>query len=68
MPKTFGVVARPKAPTGYVGFWVNVYVRNYRGKHQSKGFAGGSYRRRVDADRIAKTRRHSCVYIWCPKP
>lgn len=54
--KTFGVVARVKAPEGYVGVWVNMY------KRRNQILSGGSYERRVDADRIAKPYRHDCVF------
>ena len=66
MIKIFGVVARSKPPVGYIGFWINVYERKPYAKHQTSAFAGGSYKRRVDADRIAKPYRKDCVYVWCP--
>ena len=57
MVKTFGVIARPKAPQGYSGQWVNMYRR---GKYF---FAGGAYKTRKHADVISKKHRHDCVYI-----
>lgn len=59
--KTFGVVARFKAPKGYRGVWINIY--SYGGKKSGGTQAGGAYRRRRDADDIAKSWRHDCVYV-----
>lgn len=59
--KTFGVVARVKSPEGCVGVWVNMYVRG------NQILSGGSYRRRIDADMIAKSYRHDCVYTHVRK-
>jgi len=67
MNKSFGVVARPKAPAGCIGFWINVYERKPYAKHNTSVYAGGSYKRRTDADKIAKPYRHDCVYVWCFK-
>lgn len=55
--KTFGVVARPKAPKGYTGVWVNMYRR---GKYFQ---SGGVYKTRKHADVISKKHRHACVYV-----
>ena len=59
--KTFGVVARFKAPAGYYGVWVNVY----RSKHWKvmRTQTGGAYARRREADDISKGHRHDCVYV-----
>ena len=46
--KTFGVVARLKAPESYVGLWINIYKRG------DALIPGGGYKKRVWADRIAK--------------
>jgi hypothetical protein len=61
MNKSFGVVARVKVPKGCVGIWVNIYLV---GKRLS---SGGAYKRRVDADRVAKSYRHDCVYTHVRK-
>lgn len=55
--KTFGVVARIKAPEGYVGVWINIYEY---GKQRLN--SGGAYKTRKDADIIAKSYRYDCVY------
>lgn len=55
--KTFGVIARPKPPEGYIGLWVNMYNRN------GVLIPGGGYEKRVWADRIAKSYRYDCVYV-----
>lgn len=60
--KTFGVVARVKAPEGYVGVWVNIY------DYDRKAFqSGGNYLTRKEADDIAKSYRYDCVYIHIKK-
>jgi hypothetical protein len=59
--KTFGVVARFKAPEGYRGVWVNIYI--YGGKKNGRTQAGGAYVRRADADAVAKSYRHDCVFV-----
>lgn len=59
--KSFGVVTRAKAPEDCVGVWVNMYMRG------NQILSGGSYERRVDADRIAKPYRHDCVYAHVRK-
>lgn len=63
--KEFGVVARPKAPEGYTGIWINIY--NYGLGKYSRSQAGGAYKRKIDADVIAKPYRHDCVYVWVKK-
>lgn len=55
--KSFGVVARIKAPKGCVGVWVNIY------KVGDRMQSGGAYERRVRADNVAQSHRHDCVYI-----
>lgn len=57
MIKSFGVVARVKAPEGYKGLWVNIYKRG------ETLIPGGGYERRKWADAIAKTYRYDCVYV-----
>lgn len=56
--KSFSVVARLKAPEGYVGVWVNIYERNGRVS------IGGSYSTREKADRMSMGYRHDCIYVW----
>lgn len=58
--KSFGVVARLKAPKGYKGVWINIYKRG------KDFFAGGSYKTRGKADDIAKSYRYDCVFTHIP--
>lgn len=55
------VVGRQKAPPGYVGIWVNIY------KRWGNFYAGGSYRVRKHADRIAKPYRYDCIFVFVKK-
>lgn len=57
--KTFGVVARVKAPEGYRGVWVNIYNPKYTRAFQF----GGSYLARNQADNICKEWRYDCIYV-----
>lgn len=59
--KTFGVVARPKIPSGYTGVWVNMYVIG-KGSY-ARIHAGGAYPKRYMADAIAKPHRKDCVFV-----
>jgi hypothetical protein len=57
--KSFGVVARPKAPVGYVGVCVNMYKL----KRLKRIHAGGAYANRKYADNVAKSYRIDCIYV-----
>lgn len=61
--ETFGVVARPKAPFGYTGRWVNIYLPRITGRVH----AGGAYCTWSEATAIAKPHRYDCVYVWIKK-
>lgn len=58
--RSFPVVARLKAPDGYIGVWVNIYKRG------ENFYAGGAYKRRIDADIIAKSYRYDCIFVFVP--
>lgn len=62
---SFGVVARLKAPAGKVGRWVNVYKYEYDKPLRYQ--TGGAYPTRKQADAVANTRRHSCIYVHFDK-
>lgn len=58
----FRVVCRIKAPAGFVGLWINLYGDGYGVIRP-----GGGYRRRIDADNVAKPWRHDCVWVLAPE-
>lgn len=59
----FGVVARCKAPKGYIGLWINVYRHGSSGRYFQ---IGGAYPNRYEADVVAKSHRYNCVYVCIP--